>query len=280
MSTKLNLVQFFDRGIMNANEIRSVFNLADIPSGDQYYVRLDTAKIDSGEGGEMMKINVKGTIIPNDDQWIYDLFDIDAISPARVLKDITAAAEKGEPLEVYINSGGGDVFAASEIYSAIREYSGDVKIHVVGLAASAASVIACAGKSDISPTAQIMVHNVSSATRGDYHDMDKMSEILQKANETIANAYITKSGMAKEKALEIMDKETWLTADEAVKLGLIDEIAGSKNVKSQLVAAYCDIIPQNVIEKMKAERADKKITAQARLDKLKEGYKNDKTGNA
>lgn len=52
MSTKLNLVQFFDRGIMNANEIRSVFNLADIPSGDQYYVRLDTAKIDSGEGGE------------------------------------------------------------------------------------------------------------------------------------------------------------------------------------------------------------------------------------
>lgn len=56
-----------------------------------------------------MKINVKGTIIPNDDQWIYDLFDIDAISPARVLKDIAAATEKGEPLEVYINSGGGDV---------------------------------------------------------------------------------------------------------------------------------------------------------------------------
>lgn len=227
-----------------------------------------------------MKINVKGTIIPNDDQWIYDLFDIDATSPERVLKGITAAAEKGEPLEVYINSGGGDIFAASEIYSAIREYSGDVKIHVVGLAASAASVIACAGKSDISPTAQIMVHNVSSVASGDYHDMDKMSEILQKVNETIANAYITKSGMAKEKALEIMDKETWLTADEAVELGLIDEIAGSKNVKSQLVAAYCDIIPQNVIEKMKAERADKKIAAQARLDKLKEDYKNDKTGNA
>lgn len=227
-----------------------------------------------------MIINVKGTIIPNDDQWVYDLFKIDAISPAKVLKGITAAAEKGELLEVDINSGGGDIFAASEIYSAIREYSGDVKIHVVGLAASAASVIACAGKSDISPTAQIMVHNVSSVASGDYHDMDKMSEILQKANETIANAYITKSGMTKEKALEIMDKETWLTADEAVELGLIDEIAGNKNVKSQLVAAYCDIIPQNVIEKMKAERADKKITAQARLDKLKEGYKNDKAGNA
>ena len=227
-----------------------------------------------------MKINVKGTIVPNDDQWIYDLFDIEATSPAKVSKDITAAAEKGEPLEVYINSGGGDIFAASEIHSAIREYSGDVKIHVVGHAASAARVIACACRSDISPTAQIMVHNVSSATSGDYHDMDKMSEILQKANETIANAYITKSGMAKEKALETMDKATWLTADEAVELGLIDEVAGSKNAKSQLVAAYCDIIPQNVIEKMKAERADKKITAQARLDKLKEGYKNDKTGYA
>ena len=227
-----------------------------------------------------MKIYVKGTIVPNDDQWIYEFFGIDATSPAKVSEGIAAAAEKSEPLEVYINSGGGDIFAASEIYSAIREYSGDVKIHVVGLAASAASVIACAGKSDISPTAQIMVHNVSSATSGDYHDMDKMSEILQKANETIANAYITKSGMTKEKALEIMDKETWLTADEAVELGLIDEIAGNKNAKSQLVAAYCDIIPQNVIEKMKAERADKRIAAQARLDKLKEGYKNDKTRNA
>lgn len=52
MSTKLNLVQFFDRGIMNANEIRGVFNLADIPSGEQYYVRLDTAKVDESEGGE------------------------------------------------------------------------------------------------------------------------------------------------------------------------------------------------------------------------------------
>ena len=65
----------------------------------------------------MMKINVKGTIIPNDDQWIYDLFDIDATSPAKVSKGITAAAEKGEPLDVYINSGGGDIFVqASHIY--------------------------------------------------------------------------------------------------------------------------------------------------------------------
>ena len=51
-----------------------------------------------------MKVNVKGTIIPNDDQWIYDLFDIDATSPAKVSKGITAAAEKGEPLEIYIKS--------------------------------------------------------------------------------------------------------------------------------------------------------------------------------
>lgn len=97
-----------------------------------------------------MKIDIKGAIVSNDDAWIYDWFGETYTSP----KNVSAALEEanGEDVDIEINSGGGDVFAGSEIYAAIRAYPGTVNIHVVGLAASAASVIACAAKSDIAPT--------------------------------------------------------------------------------------------------------------------------------
>ena len=194
-----------------------------------------------------MRIDVKGTIIPTNDKWIYDWFDMESTCP----KDINDALEKanGQSVEVYINSGGGDIFAGSEIYSAIKAYDGQVSIHIVGIAASAASVIAMAGKSDISPTAMIMVHNVSSMAAGDYHDMDKMSEVLQQANKAMASSYIAKTGMSEKDVLAMMDKETWLTAQQAVDKGLIDSIMFEN---AQLVAAYnSNILPRSVINKIR-----------------------------
>lgn len=195
-----------------------------------------------------MRIDIKGSIISDDDAWVYEYFGIECCSPKKVNDAIAKA--NGEKLDVYINSGGGSIFAGSEIYSALRAYTGQVEIHVTGIAASAASVIACAGKSDISPTAMLMVHNVSSTAAGDYHDMDKESEILQKANETIAAAYVAKTGMSEKDALKMMDKETWLSAKDAVKIGLIDKIAEPKNL--QLVAAYnSPMLSPETIEKIR-----------------------------
>lgn len=229
-----------------------------------------------------MQIDIKGCIVPDGDEWIYNWFDIPCCCPKKVNEAIASAG--GEPLEIFINSGGGDIFAGSEIYSAIRAYGGAVNIHVTGIAASAASVIACAGHSDISPTAMVMVHNVSSTADGDYHDMDKQSEVLKKANETIAAAYVAKTGMKQSEALELMDKETWLTANDAVKVGLIDGITESRNI--QLVASYnSGILPRSVINKMQSQRmadnagADflcRKNAAQVKLNQLKlGGIKND-----
>lgn len=200
-----------------------------------------------------MRIDIKGCIVSNDDAWVYDYFEMEYCCPSDINEQIAKA--NGEKLDIYINSGGGDIFAGSEVYSAIREYGGEVNIHVVGLAASAASVIACAGSSDISPTAMLMVHNVSSTARGDYRDMDKESEILKKANETIANAYVTKTGMSMEEALQMMDGETWLSANDAVAKGLIDKLSESRNGK--LVASYdSGLLPQSVINKMKDHRLE------------------------
>ena len=194
-----------------------------------------------------MRIDVKGSIIPTDDKWIYDWFEMESTSP----KDVNTALEKanGQDVDVYINSGGGDIFAGSEIYSAFKGYKGQVNIHVVGVAASAASVIALAGKSDISPTAMIMVHNVSGGAEGDYHTMDKTSDVLQTANKAIAAAYITKTGMSEKDVLAMMDKETWLTAQQAVDKGLIDAVAFST---VQLTASYnSGMLPKSVIDKIR-----------------------------
>ncbi len=195
-----------------------------------------------------MRIDVKGTIVSNDDKWIYEWFEMDATCPNDVNKLIDQA--NGEPLEVYINSGGGDIFAGSEIYSALRSYKGEVNIHVIGFAASVASVIACAGKSDIAPTAMVMVHNVSGRAQGDYRVMDKSSDVLQTADRSVAAAYMTKTGMSEAEALAMMEQETWLTAQQAVDKGLIDKIAENQNLK--LVAAYqTPLIPQTVIDKVR-----------------------------
>jgi len=202
---------------------------------------------------------VKGTIISNDDKWIYDYFDMESTCP----KDINNALEKanGQAVEIFINSGGGDIFAGSEIYSSLKAYNGDVKIHVTGLAASSASVIAMAGKSDISPTAMLMVHNVSSMAGGDYHDMDKMSETLQQANKAIATAYVAKTGMSEKEALAMMDKETWLTSQQAVDKGLIDSVAFKSN---QLVASYdSGMLPRTVIDKIRNSKINPQDKNQA-----------------
>ena len=192
-----------------------------------------------------MRIDVKGVIVPNDDAWIYDWCEIENTPPKNVLSALAEA--DGAEVDVYINSGGGDVFAGSEIYSALREYKGNVNIHVVGLAASAASVVACAGKSDISPTAMVMVHNVSSYARGDWRAMAKESSTLKQANRAIAAAYCEKTGMSEAEALDLMGKETWLTANDAVELGLIDAISG----EPVRLAAATGMLPETTLEKIR-----------------------------
>lgn len=171
----------------------------------------------------MATINIRGDIVGNDDKWIYDWFDMDATCPKDVT-DIIQTAEEGEEIEVLINSGGGSVMAGQEIYSALAK-SRNVIIRIQSLAGSAAGVVAMAGHSTISPVAMIMIHNVSlSGASGDYHDMQKNAEILKQMNAAMASAYTQKSGRPLDEILKLMDKETWLTANQCLDYGFVDEI--------------------------------------------------------
>ena len=197
-----------------------------------------------------MKVNIKGPIVGNSEAWIYEWFGIEATSPNSVNKVLEKA--NGEDIEVEINSGGGSVFVGSEIYTALKSYSGNVTVKIVGLAASAASVIAMAGKKVLmSPTAQMMIHNVSSCAAGDYREMEHTAEILKSANDTIANAYRLKTGKAQEELLALMDHETWMTAEKAKELGFIDEIMFENDL--QLVAStdFSGMLPPEVINKIR-----------------------------
>lgn len=220
----------------------------------------------------MRKIEVKGTIVGNADKWIYEWFGMDATCP----KDVNAAISEanGEPLLVEINSGGGDVFAGSEIYTALKAYAGTVEINIVGLAASAASVIAQAGHSRISPTALFMVHNVSGSAAGDFHDMQQEAEILQTANKAVAAAYLEKTGKSMEELLGIMDAETWMDAQKAVEYGFVDEVIFAS---APTLTNGIGVLPAQTIHKLKdllpargEENAEvKTVTAKLKLLRLK-----------
>ena len=130
-----------------------------------------------------MKIEINGPIINDGDQWIYDWFEIPATSPKKVKNLLDKATfHKVQEVLVTINSGGGSVYAASEIYTALKSFTGKVKIQIVGMAASAASVIAMAGYTEMSPTAMLMIHNAATSNWGDYNSMDETSDFLQKVN--------------------------------------------------------------------------------------------------
>lgn len=195
----------------------------------------------------MMKINVKGAIVPNNDKWIYDMLEMDATSPNDVFD---ALSSTDEDVEVIINSGGGDVFSGSEIYTALKGHPANVNVKVVGVAASAASVIAMAGSTiEMSPTAQMMIHNASTIVAGDNRAMDSASDMLSSVNRGIANAYIEKTGKAEQEILDLMNEETWLNAQDAVDLGFADSKMFDENAP-KLVANSGQMLSNDAVSRI------------------------------
>lgn len=204
------------------------------------------------KGGEKKmpkKIDVKGVIITNDEKWIYDWFEVENVSPNDVYN---ALPSDNSPIEVIINSPGGYVDAGSEIYTTLKDYQGPVTVKIVGMAASAASVVAMSGdKVMISPTAQMMIHNVSGVARGDYRDLQHEANVLKNYNTSIANAYVLKTGKSHDELLNLMENETYFTAQQALENGLVDEIMFENKAPKMAASLQNGILPQNVIDKIR-----------------------------
>lgn len=146
----------------------------------------------------------------------------DEITPKNFRDELYA--EDGN-VTIYLNSPGGNVFAAAEIYTMIQDYPHNVNVRIASIAASAATVIAMAGDVvQMSPTALLFVHDPSTIAMGNTKDMEKAIATLNEVKESIINAYAAKTGLSRSKISKLMSDETWMNAKKAVELGFADEI--------------------------------------------------------
>lgn len=146
----------------------------------------------------------------------------DEITPEEFRGELNSGQGK---VTVWINSPGGDCFAAAQIYNMLMEYPGTVDVHIDGIAASAASVIAMAGNHvAISPVGMMMIHNPATVSIGDEREMKKAMEMLSEVKESIINAYELKTGLPRKQLSNMMNAESWMNAQKAVELGFADSI--------------------------------------------------------
>lgn len=161
----------------------------------------------------------------------------DEITPRQFAEDLKQCG--GKNLAVHVNSPGGDVFAAQAIYSQLKNYSGQVTMHIDGMCASAATVITCAGDKVVMPdNAIFMIHNPSCMLFDSYdaNELSQMASQLDAVKQTIVNVYMKRCGnnLSEKKICQKMDDETWMSAQEALDCGFIDEIDDACKVKNSL----------------------------------------------
>lgn len=178
-------------------------------------------------GGERAELTLYGDI--SDSSWWGD-----EVTPKQFKADLDALGEVAQ-LDIYINSGGGDVFAGNAIYNMLRRHKAHKTVYVDGLAASIASVIAMAGDKIVMPeNAMLMIHNAWTIAWGNKADMRKIADEMDKIDGLIAGVYADKAGRENAEFAALMDAETWFTAEEAVAAGLADEIEAQKRVAASV----------------------------------------------
>ncbi|MBV4432255.1 Clp protease ClpP [Clostridium tyrobutyricum] len=177
----------------------------------------------SEESPENIELRISGDIVPDNDAWIYEWLEEESASPNAFRQELNNYKDKD--ITVWIDSYGGDVFAAAGIYNALKNHNGKITVKIDGKAMSAASVIAMAGDEIfMSPVGVMMIHNPLTGVKGDMRDLRKAADVLDTVKETIINAYVNKTGKSKSKISAMMDDETWMSANVAVKQGFADNI--------------------------------------------------------
>ena len=215
--------------------------------------------------GNIRTLRIEGQIA--DETWFGD-----EVTPQLFKNDLNAG--KGD-ITLWINSPGGDVFAAAQIYNMLMDYKGNVHVIIDGLAASAASVIAMAGTTvSMSPVAMMMIHNPWTIAQGEAKDMEKIIEMLGEIKESIVNAYELRTGLSRAKISHLMDSESWFNARKAVELGFADKILfGKDEHKEELeLSSYSfsrATVDHNLVVKLRAKIDSYKPLSTTPLNQLR-----------
>ena len=184
----------------------------------------------------MVTIQMNGEVIPSDYADVYDYLGYENINPKAIKQALNEA--NGSDVELEINSPGGYVDAGSEIYTALKEYQGQVIAKITGQACSAASWIALAAdRVEMSPTAQMMIHRASTISIGNSDDLASDLNALNSLDKSFVDLYSQRTGLDAQEVYRLMCNTTWMNAKEAVDKGFADEIMFQNDKKPALVNA-------------------------------------------
>jgi ATP-dependent Clp protease, protease subunit len=205
------------------------------PRGDFASAPPSTKMLEEWKAGIRAATTPDGIVIQMFDVIGYDCWTGGGITADSVSDSLKAAG--GDPVTVQINSPGGDMFEGIAIYEVLRQYSGEVTMQVLGLAASAASVIAMAGdKIEIGQAAFLMIHNCWVIAMGNQNDFRDLADYLEPFDSALCGVYAARSGQKASDISGWMNDERYINAADAVKLGFADSILSRSAVKEDKAA--------------------------------------------
>ena len=184
--------------------------------------------LEASEDTQHRAVLVIDGVIDSGESWYED-----AVTPAAFREEL--AAHSGD-IMVEINSPGGDVFAGFEIYNMLIAHAGRVTVRVVGMAASAASVIAMAadaGQLIMAQASMMMIHNPWTFVQGDAEGLREQADVLDMIRDVLAEIYMRRFNGAREELIRLLDEETWLTPQRAHALGLCDTVETPEDAQSE-----------------------------------------------
>lgn len=215
---------------------------------------------------------------------IYDEIGVHGVTAKSFLEDLKGL--KGKDITVHINSTGGDVFQGQAIYTALKNYSGKVTVKIEGLAASMATIIALAAdRVEMTSNSLFMIHSPMSNVFGNKSQMRKQINALEKVETTMLSVYKAKTNISEDEIEQMMARETWLSAHEALELGFVDEVLGAVKVVARYdLSGYQNKTPEQILNTLNINNPKEKSTMSEDLKTWFVGQisdlKNMITGNA
>lgn len=194
----------------------------------------------SKTGETSAELNIYGEIV-NGDKWLYEQFGVEAVDQLEFIRELEAMGRITD-LTLYINSTGGDVFAAQTMHNVLKRHNAKVTGVIDGLCASSACIIACACDTLKMPlNAQMMFHDVMTGLMGYYsaEQLRDQADVLDQVRGGIVAAYMTKSGKTEKELAKLMKGENWLTAKQCLEYGFADEVLYEKQTAIVNAGQFC-----------------------------------------
>ena len=215
------------------------------------------------EGGRVARVDIMGPIGGWD------------VSGAQFLRELKDLGDDISEIDLRVHSPGGSILDGLAIFNGIKNHPARVVARVEGLAASMGSVILMAADEvEIPENAYIMIHNVSGGAYGDIEELESMTSLMRKLQDDVTDLYANATGRDKEEIRDLMDKETWMNGEDAVKHGfatrVLEPVKAAACADLETLVAKFENVPASVLELQAEEPAEEETQVEEIEDSLEE----------